>query len=159
MAKYIILVLCCFAPLYSDATIRSGFEPSLSTLQPGEHVSLTLYLDATAHPATVGSFTAKLSWDEKVLKFINYKLQNAKSTVVINDQNSANGELALSLVAPIGLDKSLRFCTLMFVAQNVAGQITSIDLEYTAMAAAKTFQDLLSQLATQNSTITITTNK
>ena len=123
---------------------ESSAIPDNAAPAVGTQVVVRVQIDMTAVAAPhdyLGSFTGSLDWNPAVLQYVsNSGILNGFSGVV-NDANAGTGQLAFNGAKADGASGAIDVLTITF---NVVGAGTSaLDLEYSAMAAATTFCNLL----------------
>ncbi|NIT59655.1 MAG: hypothetical protein GWN00_26575, partial [Aliifodinibius sp.] len=137
-------------------TIVSSAIPSNSNPLPGEQITVAINIDMTAMPApddNLGSFTATLQWDPNVLSFISHGGILQGFVGVVNTTQAGSGMITFNGANPLGVSGNFDVLQITFQAlssdalnkfsgDNIVGS-TVLDLEYSAMAAAFTFTNLL----------------
>jgi hypothetical protein len=123
--------------------IRATAIPASSSTTGGTSIEIPLLIDLRDFPEELGSLTATLEWNSGVLQFERY---TGGSTVgfespVVNSSELDKGELVFANAHPYGADGVVNVLNAYF--KKIAGEGSTISLEFSAMAAAETFRDLL----------------
>jgi hypothetical protein len=124
----------------TSSAIPSNAAPSI-----GEQIEVTISLDVTdvdAPDDALGSYTCSLNWDPAVLAYDSYTgAPPAGFAGVVNVSQASSGRIVFSGANASGTRGKI---TLLNITFDVVGAGSSdLDLEYSAMAAAYTFEDLL----------------
>ena len=133
--------------------------PSNAYPAMGEEIEVAVNIDMTnVDPPDneLGSYTASLQWDPAVLKYMGYSggTTSGWESPTVNDADSSTGLLRFSDANPNG---STGKVNVINVRLKVIGWGSSVlDLEFSAMAAAKTFNDLLPILTVNDGSVTVT---
>jgi len=109
----------------------------------GDTVTRCLIVDSAKSPASIGSFTCSLFWQNSNLKYLDYSLIDTTSIIMINDQQAQNGGLKITFVDPHGVTDARRIVELRFLKLNAQNLTNTFSIDLTAMAAARTFENLL----------------
>lgn len=130
--------------------INATAQPEVAVISTSQDISVPVNIDLGQLPEELGSFTAKLSWDPTVLEFITNTpgASSEFSSLTINKTLINKGQIRFAGVNPHGANGNVNVVNLAFKVIGAAGTSPNINLEFTAMAAAKTFNDLLPYLET-----------
>jgi len=156
--KVLVLWLCLLMLIVSQAVASNQIKASAipaGTLKAGELITVPLIADLSGLPEKLGSFTANLTWDVSVLRFVSAGGAEAFKNPVINDNRVAEGRIDIAAVNPQGASGKVQLATLQFEVIGGAGSSATIDLEFTAMAGANTFSNLMPYLDTEISSIQV----
>ncbi len=134
-------------------SVVSTVVPSDNTLNPGDTLTVAINFDMTGTTEVLGSFTGNLNWNPARLQYVSNSGILAGFTGFVNDLNAANGTMIFNGAKALGQGGTFDVLTLKFVAGDPGA--TVIDLNYTAMAAAFTFVNLLPILTVNDATITV----
>jgi hypothetical protein len=101
----------------------------------------------------LGSFSCTISWDPTVLSYTDDSglLQNLIGFV--NTDSIAHGKIRFNGVNPVGVSGSFTVIRFSFFVSGEEGSFTTLNIEYSAMAAAVTFNDLIPFLVTMSDTV------
>ncbi|MBD3291080.1 hypothetical protein GF337_19890, partial [candidate division KSB1 bacterium] len=144
LRSFIIILFLLQMNAYAGQ-IKVSATPHSSISQKGEHITIAVDIDISALPEKLGSFTAQMRWDVHMLKYVNYSLGNAHGfqAPVVNADHSADGELTFAAANPKGATGKVNVLNIIFEVNNTEVADCGMNLEFTAMAAAYTFTDLL----------------
>lgn len=148
MVLLMVLSMLLVVPVAMAAGVSSSVQPLRANVRVGRQFTAAVVLNGSG----VGSYSANLSWNPAVLKFRSYAgSPPAGWTGIVNDTLAADGKLRFNGVNIQGSSPST---TLMVVTFDVVGMgVSSLDLEYTAMAQAVTFQSLLPGLVVRDGSV------
>jgi hypothetical protein len=151
-----MMVGCTQIPPKPRGAIVSA-TPSTATPKIGENiqVNVNISLSGVAAPDnTLGNYTASLDWDPTVLEYISYsEAPPTGFTGVVNTADAATGHIIFNGTSASGAAGDISVISVNF---NVVGAGTSsLDLELTAMSAAKTFKDLMPLLKVNDSKVKV----
>ena len=143
--KYIIIFLVFLQMNANAGQINVAATAKNTIEQKGQHITVAVDVDISALPEKLGSYTAKLMWDAQTLKYINYSPGNAEGfqAPVVNSTNASNGELIFAAAHPKGATGTVNVLNIVFEVNSTDVTNCGMNLEFTAMAAAYTFTDLL----------------
>jgi hypothetical protein len=132
-------------PLHAQAgSVTSSATPTAPTPSIGDQIEVEINIDVSGVDPpdnALGSFSASLAWDPAVLAYDSDSGVLAGFTGVVNSTDAASGQLIFNGANAGGATGSV---TVLNITFDVVGEGTSIlDLEYSAMAAALTFANLL----------------
>jgi uncharacterized repeat protein (TIGR02543 family) len=137
-------------------SVTSAATPSNATPNIGDSVVVTINIDMTGVNAPddyLGSFTGTLDWNPAVLSFASHTSLPGGFTGNINHTDSASGHIVFNGANAEGANGNIIAFTVTF---NVVGAGTSaLDLEYSALAAATTFEGLLPILTVTDGSVTV----
>lgn len=143
-----ILMLGFAAPPVLAGTIRAVIEPSKSQPAPGEQITIAIAVDVSQSPALLGSYTATLKWNPGVLKFVHHTggATPAFANPVVNKRETGQGRLFFAHAYPHGGTGVVNLLNITFEVIGSEGSDSDLNIEFSAMSAALTFEDLLPQL-------------
>ncbi len=104
----------------------------------------------------LGSFTATLTWDPGLLQYTGYSGPLSGFTGIVNIANVNNGVLIFNGAKASGAGGVVDLLKVDFEAIGPVGSSATLDLDFSAMAAANTFTDLLPYLTVNDGSINIT---
>jgi len=132
----------------SFAGIRATAFPIESNITTGQQITIPVEVSISALPGKMGSFTASLTWDPTVLQFISYTPGDAQgfSHPVVNTENTKDGKLVFAAANPSGGEGKIQLLYIAFKVVGIQGTAPALDLQFSAMAAAHTFENLLPYL-------------
>jgi hypothetical protein len=120
---------------------------------------VTISLSAFVDPGLgekLGSFTARLQWDAPTLDYTGNSGLMSGYTGLVNTDSVSAGVLLFNGANSTGRDSLISLLQIDFNTAGAAGDSGSINLSFSAMAAAGTFRDLLPDLTVQGCDFTIT---
>ncbi|RMD93741.1 MAG: hypothetical protein D6813_03570 [Calditrichaeota bacterium] len=115
------------------------------------HVDLT---NSDAPDDLLGSFSGSLSWDPSLLEFTGASLESG-FTGFINQDNVKSGELLFNGTKPSGVAGDILILNVEFVVKGSHDVGSRLDLDFSAMAAAVSFNNLLPKLGVNDCAYTI----
>ncbi|MGH7493507.1 MAG: dockerin type I repeat-containing protein [bacterium] len=98
----------------------------------------------------LGSFSSSLSWNTSLLRFVNHSGVLAGFTGVVNTANANSGALDFNGSNPNGADGDLKILEVTLEVVGSSGTNGVLDLNFSAMAAAGSFTNLLPLLTIAN---------
>lgn len=126
----------------------------------GSEISVPIDVDMTGMSSPedeLGSYTATLYWDPAQLDYVGYSggTTTGWAAPTVNTDNVASGQLDFSAANPSGSTGIVNILNVDFDIIGSLGQAGTVDLGFTAMAAASTFTDLMSYLCAVDCDYTI----
>jgi len=123
----------------AEDSVISSVLPATSTPLNGDTIQVAIHVDmsgVTSNDSLLGSFTASLDWDNVILKYVsNSGLLNGFTGLVATDEVAA-GRLDFNGAAVSGVGGSFDILEIKFEVIGPVDATTTLDLEYSAMAAA-----------------------
>lgn len=133
--------------LFAGNAIRAGLSVSNDILKPGETVTVPIRIDLTGLSENLGSYTAALSWNPRTLRYVSAEgAEGPFANPVLNESESGQGLLKFAAADPQGARGKVGLLNVAFEVIGAEGEAAELDLEFTAMAAARSFKDLLPEL-------------
>jgi len=140
-----LLIVSVNPALAQSGTVTSSATPSDAAPAIGDNISVDIYIDVSAlvdpKENALGSFSANLNWDPTVLEYQSNEGLQAGFSGVINPTNAAGGVLIFNGTNVMGATGAFTVLTVNF--EVIGAGTSALDLEYTAMAAAITFHNVL----------------
>ena len=135
------------APLYSK-NIRAVVTPSNSQLSLGERVTVAIGVELSERAAPLGSYTAVFRWNPRALKFLGYTggVTPGFSSPVVNKEKAGEGRLTFAHAYPEGGKGKINLLNLNFEVVGTGGSRSDFAVDFSAMASALTFKDLLPEI-------------
>lgn len=136
------------APARAQAVV-SSLIPSTTYPAPGETLEVAVHVDMTGMPAPnnlLGSFTGYLNWDPLMMYYVGNSGALQGFTGVVSDLNAANGALMFTGAKATGQGGAFEVFIFYFIVAGPPGAPVNLDLDYSGMAAAQTFINLLPYL-------------
>lgn len=130
-------------------TVVSSLIPSTTYPAPGETLEVAVHVDMTGMPAPnnlLGSFTGYLNWDPLMMYYVGNSGALQGFTGSVSDLNAANGALAFNGAKATGQGGAFEVFIFYFIVAGPPGAPVNLDLDYSGMAAAQTFINLLPYL-------------
>jgi hypothetical protein len=152
----VLLMLCSAliggAPVFA-AGVTSSALPSNATPTQGQTITVPIVIDMSATGgAALGSFTGTLDWNPAILTYSSNSGLQAGFTGNVNTADAGSGHMIFNGVNIAGATGNITVVTITF---NVVDEGTSpLNLEYSAMAAASTFANLLPELTITDGSVT-----
>jgi hypothetical protein len=121
-------------------------------------LTASLIVDLGSSGRQLGSYGAALTWDPTELEYLAHSSggQPPFDSPAVNDSNTANGELRLADAAPLGAGGRVLLLSATFRAVARPCISAALDLQFTSLFAAATFEDLLPLLTVRGGTVDIT---
>jgi hypothetical protein len=140
------------APVFA-AAVTSSALPSNATPTQGQTITVPIVIDmSAAGGAALGSFTGTLDWDPAILTYSSNSGLQAGFMGNVNIANAGSGHIVFNGANVGGATGNITVVTITF---NVVDEGTSpLNLEYSAMAAASTFANLLPNLTITDGSVT-----
>ncbi|MFQ6092606.1 MAG: FlgD immunoglobulin-like domain containing protein [bacterium] len=141
------LFLADNAAFGQSGMVRAESRPSDPNPASGTQIEVAINIDMSdVNPpdAFLGSFTGSLDWEADVLTHISNSGILAGFTGAVN---VSAGHIAFNGVRPTGAEGVINVLNITYDVVSVENFETDLDLEFTAMAAAFTFTDLMPILA------------
>lgn len=132
----------------TGATIRASAAPANAQLLAGQTIEIPVLVDVGAMQEQLGSYTVALQWNPSVLQFEGYHGGSAAGfdNPVINTAETTNGKLIAAHACPQGAGGVVNILNLQFKVVGTPGADPGLSLKFSALAAARTFTDLLPYL-------------
>jgi hypothetical protein len=145
----IALLFCLLLAASALATeAASAVVPGRAFVRVGSEYQASVQLTGEG----VGSYTADLRWNPAVLRFKSYSgAPPAGFAGFVNASHAADGWLRFNGANPYGSGPETTLITVTF--DVVRFGFSPIDVDYSAMAAAGTFENLLPSLAVQDGAV------
>ncbi|MCK6621082.1 MAG: T9SS type A sorting domain-containing protein [Calditrichia bacterium] len=158
------IFLLAFSLLFS-ALFLFGAEKIKVTAAPlsgqaaiGQTIDVPVNVDMSATAEKLGSYTIDVSWDTQALQYLGYSggAVSGFENPVVNEQNAARGRLRAAHAYPYGAEGVVNILNLKFQVVGDAGAKSSLSVSFTAMAAARSFTNLLPQVEIAESALEVT---
>ena len=134
-----------FSELPPSGSVISSAVPSDATPGVGDQITVPINIDMSNVDSpnnALGSYTGTLDWNTAVLAYNSYSgAPPAGFTGNVNTAGVGSGHIAFNGANAGGATGDIT--VLMITFDVVGGGTSALDLEYSAMAAASTFEDLL----------------
>ena len=145
-----ILILLC-SPVVAAGRFVSKVSVSDASPEVGQVVTATVMVDM--RDAMLGSYSAELDWNAAVLAYVGASGPPAGFMGVVNDTKAANGHLRFNGASARGASGDVELLTVTFAV--VGRGHCALDLNYTAMAEAGTFANLLPSLRVRDGSVRV----
>ena len=151
-------ILETFSLVYAlDGSADAGLTLSDEARAVGETLTVDVFVDVSSVNSPdnlLGSYTGSLSWDPLVLQYQGYSgAPPTGFTGFVNEENSGSGEIIFNGANVSGAAGSTDVISIEFLA--IESGSGGLDLEFSAMAAAGTFVDLLPILTVTDRTVPV----
>jgi hypothetical protein len=129
-------------------TIKATALPQESSAVVGQTIHIPVSVDLSTLPQAMGSFTASLTWDTHLLQYVGHSEGTSEgfTNPVVNDQKTAQGKLVFASANPKGAKGRVNILNVEFKLIGAVGSRIDVQLAFSAMAAASTFENLLPYL-------------
>ncbi|NOY61235.1 MAG: hypothetical protein GXO75_20175 [Calditrichaeota bacterium] len=140
----IAIILFVHQAIAQAGVIASAF-PEKENVVSGQEIVVPVSIDMSGTSELLGSFTGNLTWDPSILKYEEHSSLNdfGFSTPMVNNQHVGQGKLLFAAANPRGASGKVKILNVKFRVIGKAGSKIVMDLHFSAMAAARTFKDLL----------------
>jgi len=153
------LIVLLFGSISSTAQVvvsRSVLSDSIPDINDTITVAINIDMTGMTAPDTLlGSYSANLDWDENVLAYVSNSGPLQGYSGFVNTMGADSGHIRFNGAQPFGHNGIFDVLVLTFTVIGSPGQSTTLDLAYTAMAAAYTFYNLLPYLNLESGIVTI----
>jgi hypothetical protein len=144
-----ILILCFWNFTLDANEARGGILARLAGQQDDSTLEVAVEIETdTTTGEMLGSFTGDLRWDPAGLKFLRYTGGSTPGFEgpVVNHDSTVQGRLYFSNAYPYGGAGKVNIMNIYFIKSGKTDWIKHLRLSFTAMAAARTFKNLLPDL-------------
>jgi len=147
-----------FVTLSEECAVFSRVAASGTPSQGNEYV-ISVYIDMSASSSPddkLGSYTASLTWDPTKLEYSSYSGGDSPfNDPTVNEGNVDSGILNFSKASSSGKTGDIKIIQVAFNVIGGCDETGTLDLEYSAMAAAGSFTNLLPALCIEDGNYTI----
>lgn len=128
-----------------QAGVKASAFPEKKDIVSGQEIIVPVTIDKSGTSELLGSFTGILTWDTSVLKYEQHIALDdfGFSTPMVNNQYANKGKLLFAAANPRGASGKVKILNVKFRVIGKPGSKIVMDLHFSAMAAARTFNDLL----------------
>jgi len=159
---FIALLLLC--PILIDQTTLVSAQtgsvvataiPSAASQDVGEQVTVSIHFDMTGVDSpdnALGSFTSTLTWDPAIISYDHNSGLQEGLTGAINTAAVESGLITFNGANTSGVTGEFDVLTITF--DVISAATTTLDLEFSAMSAAGTFNSLLGILTVNDGSVT-----
>jgi hypothetical protein len=131
--------------LMAGDKIEASAIPATEQVVVGKTIDIPVTIDVSSFPEKLGSFTATLEWDTEALQ---YEGHSGGTTLgfespVVNDMHVKEGKLVFAHAYPYGGEGKVNILNVKMKVVGAEGASSSLQLSFSAMAAAYSFKDLL----------------
>ena len=120
-------------------------------------MSVAVEIDVGKTQEKLGCYTGSLDWDPEVLRFVNFTGGTASGfgNPTVNVDEVSNGHLAFANADVEGVAEKVNILNVNFESTDHEGSFSFIDLEFSALTAAHTFNDLLAGLMIEDEKVAV----
>ena len=139
-----------------SGNVTSAATPDASTVPVGGQVVVSININMTGSAApnnALGGFTGSLAWNPAVLQYASHTGPLGGFTGAVNTGGAASGQLVFNGINASGATGNTVVLQITFNA--LAGGTSGLNLEYSEMAAAVTFANLLPLLAVTDGQVAV----
>lgn len=153
---YLLAVVLVLLPCLAFGAIRASITCGETSYLLNSHIVASVDVDMTGHNGKLGSYTAELRWNPRILRYTGYEpgYTQGFNSVTINDSRAAEGVLVFAGVNPAGSEGMVNIFNVAFL--TIGRPYAQVSLSFRAMAAAYTFESLLPYLQVSNLRVYIT---
>lgn len=141
-----IVMVWLMAPVLSfGGTIRASAIPATSTAVQAQTLIVPITIDLTGLQEKLGSYTATVRWDNRILKYSNFLPGTTPgfAAPIVNGTKTEQGVLFFTAANPFGAEGSANILNVVFTVIGSESEKTNVKLQFSAMAAAVTFTNLM----------------
>jgi len=140
----IAIILFVHQAIVQAGVIASAF-PEKKNVVSGQEIVVPVSIDMSGTSELLGSFTGNLTWDPSILKYVEHSAlaDFGFSTPMVNNQQVGQGKLLFAAANPRGASGKVKILDVKFRVVGKPGSRIVMNLHFSAMAAARTFKDLL----------------
>ena len=151
VAILIMLLVLPVSLFCGDKKIKATANPVTAEITRGMTVEIPVNIDVSEFEFELGSFTATLEWDNTTLEFESFEggRTNGFDNPTVNTKGTDKGKLVFASAVPQGSKGKVNVLNLKLKVIGKSGVSSALKLSFTAMAAAKTFENLLPYLDNQ----------
>lgn len=153
-AEVPIVVLPEYAELisYMDLTNR---EPVID-----EEITVSIVADMSSFgdEFALGSFTGSLKWDPEIIQYTGHSGLQSGFTGVVNEENSLQGQIIFNGIHPSGVRDTITLIDLNYEIINSSAEPSVLDLDYSSMALALNYKEIMPFIRVQDDTIQTVTS-
>ena len=150
MKKYLkfgmlLIVIVVIPTLSWGGVIKASAVPLVHSVTQEQALTVPVTVDISSLPEKLGSYTATLRWDSRVLQYAGYEpgTTTGFSAAVVNSSKTGEGLLTFAAAHPYGAEGSINLLNVQFQVIGAEASQSDLQLAFSAMAAAKTFTNLL----------------
>jgi hypothetical protein len=145
-----MIVTILIPALSFGGTIKALAKPMTSSAVKEQQLVVPVTVDISSLPEKLGSYTASLRWDSRVLKYAAHQPGSTTgfTSPVVNAGKAGEGVLTFAAANPYGAEGTINILNVIFEVIGSEGARSDLKLEFSAMAAANTYADLLPYLQT-----------
>jgi hypothetical protein len=146
-------VTATFIENSSEDIIISTVVPSNTNPEVNDQITVDIYINMTGMNTpneNLGSFTSSIDWDTSVLSYVS---SSSLATGFTGATNPSAGHLAFNGANALGTTGNILMLTITF--DVVGSGVCDLDLEYSAMAAAGSFTNLIPYLTVNDALIEV----
>ena len=136
----VLLLLSVASQSYSQ--IVAYALPNEKEIVRGRMIHVPVIVDMTNSDEMLGSYTGRLSWDPHKLEYVSH----SHALALVNDREGKKGLIRFAAANPKGWRGKVKLFQVDFRVVGDPGSHVSLDLDFSAMAAAHSFIDLLPML-------------
>jgi len=149
----IIWILGCYLSNAVAQTVVASVNPTSIKANAGDMITISIEIDMSASTELLGSFTGSINWNPTFLTYKSNSGVKGGFTGTINDMGAvASGQFFFNGANAAGVGGAVSVLEIEF---EVGAGAAMIDLDFSAMAAALTFVDLLPVLEVKDSDIVV----
>ena len=140
---------CLLPPSTGECRVLARVDCPPEILE-GSQFTAVVFIDMGACPSPdnlLGSFSSRLNWDATLLRFASHSGILAGFTGVVNTANANTGMLEFNGTNPAGAGGDIRLLEITFDVVGTNGANGILDLNFSALAAALSFTNLLPNLS------------
>jgi len=139
---------CLLPPVTLECRVLARITAPTEVLENAQFTA-AVFIDMRQCPAPdnlLGSFSSTLNWDASLLRFVSHSGVQSGFTGVVNTANTNAGVLEFNGTNPAGASGDVRIIEIAFEVAGANGASGVLDLNFSALAAALSFTNLLPKL-------------
>ena len=145
MWVWMLLAVVLMPALIFGGTITATAVPQTDTVVRDQTVAVPINIEMSTMQERLGSYSVVLRWNCRVLQLTGYQPGTSPGFIaqIVNDSHVQEGYLRFNGVNPHGAAGTINILNVLFLVIGKEGEQSGLQLEFTAMAAAHSFIDLL----------------
>lgn len=151
LSVFTLIVLLFSSNSLLGRAIKVSATPTSNIVARDQQIAVPVTVDISELPEKLGSYTATLTWDAHVLRYVNHRSGSSEgfTSTVVNAEKTSEGKLIFAAAHPYGAEGTINILNVTFEVIGSVGSKSDLNLDFSAMAAAYTFTDLLPYLRTE----------
>ena len=140
-----LIIICSVISTITNAQVHVSAVPEELKNNETRRIRVPVMIDVSHTGEKLGSYTAVIIWNPKVLKLINYYSTEIMgfNNPFINSNKKEKGIIEFNAVNVYGGEGNVNIMNFIFEVIDESYSDQPYEIKFSAMAAAQTFNDLL----------------